>query len=248
MKAQRTLIMEILKFLLIFSILLYKTESITLNCRFYEPFEDFDYCCYVEKYFSTSRDNREISEVIGEHMNGKNHDRVEIIDIYEKETIFFPRGISKFFKNLQTVSILNSKLQRITKNDLKEFGDKLIKLKLAGNQLKVIEADLFEFNKNLEEIYLQRNQIIHIDLRTFDKLEKLKWLHIGENLCWTARDGNGYGRDFIRGQIQKLEDQCKDELYMESGNKINQIIFMVLILIFFILIFVTVFLKIKKRT
>lgn len=157
----------------------------------------------------TSKSGREISAVQGQHFTGKSSNDVKFFDVYQKSINLFPRGVTKFFKNIEIVQIYGSNLQEVTKLDLREFNAKLKILWLDSNKIKVIDADLFEFNKNLELITLIDNQIVHIENGAFSGLKKLQVLHVNENPC-TVDSDFGDNRPQVLKLIPKVEKQCKD--------------------------------------
>lgn len=210
-----------MKFSLIFLgifILAVESQSLGLDCE-YLTNNDLTYQCDVKnKELITSKDNREITKVQGDHIWRFTNDRVQYFKAYEKQVKFFPRGLTKFFKNLNSISIHYGNLQEITKFDLEEFGEKLINLWLWENEIQVIHGDLLEFNRNLVWIELQRNKIIRIDSGAFDNQPKLKYLYLGNNEC--TFDDDDYvaynDREKVLQVIQKTEETCKIQKFEEN--------------------------------
>jgi hypothetical protein len=183
------------------SILCDRTESFTVNCKF--SYFNQEYGCDVENIeLITSKENRDISQVKSQHLDGKANNDVKWLIFDNKEVKFFPRSLTKFFKNVETVKITNSNLQEITQDDLKEFGKKLKKLCLGGNEIEFIERNLFKYNANLEEISLTSNKIVYIESRVFDDLKKLSNLNFNNNPCTKDFYGNNIN------DIRSLEISC----------------------------------------
>jgi hypothetical protein len=139
---------------------------------------------------------------------------------FVKKVNYFPRGLTKFFKNLEIVYIYNGNLQEVSKNDLKEFGENLKKLLLDHNEIRVIEGDLFEFSPNLNDIDLRSNKIVHIDLEAFDKLDELKSLHMEKNSCTSDDKKVVYGRSEVLELIRDVEKSCKNPNLAVNADQI----------------------------
>lgn len=112
-----------MKFLIIFlTFYFYSIESFLLDCEFGHE-SDLGYACRAQnENLVTSKENREITKVQGQHIWGEN-DEVLFFYAYQKKVNYFPRGITKFFKNIENILINDGKLKEITKEDLKEFGE-----------------------------------------------------------------------------------------------------------------------------
>jgi hypothetical protein len=189
-----------------------------IDCKYYDsPYSS--YSCEVQNNpVTTSKDSRDITGIRGNHQSGKTDNDVIHFTIYGKTANFFPRGITKYFKNINYVSINNANLKKITKEDLKEFGDNLKKLYLSYHQIEVIEADLFIYNKNLQEIYITDNKIKHIETGAFDHLKNLEDLHLFDNPCTSSVIATALSRSVVIKVIQNVEKSCKDQNLMVWEN------------------------------
>jgi hypothetical protein len=185
------------------------SANIELECKYNELISRGYYCEVQNAILISSKDDREIFEVRGQHMSGKNNDDVKTFYCKDKKVNFFPRNITKFFPNIATIFINWADLQEIQKEDLKPFGRKLKNLWLGSNKIRVIEGDLFYFSPNLERIDLSRNKIIHIDSRAFDVLEKLHSLWVNTNPC-TSNDNQAWYNHSKVLQIIGDVEKCKD--------------------------------------
>jgi hypothetical protein len=213
---------QILILICIFAVL-NKCESIVIDCGNFggHPY----YTCYVKNdQVPTSEDSRDITGIRGNHSIGKTDDDVTHFAIYGKTANFFPRGITKYFKNINYVSINNANLIEISKEDLKEFGDKLKELYLQFNKIEVIEADLFTYNKNLQLIDLRVNKIKHIDDGAFDHLKNLNQLILHENPCTPPGiTADAKSRSEVMKLIKTVEEKCKDHSYAFLQGKNDEI-------------------------
>lgn len=186
------------------------SSTLTLDCLYSDHSAEYGYRCQVlNKEFITSKEDREITEVQGDHEEGKNNEDVNWFMAFYKKIHFFPRGVTKFFKNIERVEINAADLKEITKDDLKQFGDNLKELWLVDNEIEVIRADLFENNKNLRLISFFNNKINQIDVGAFNGLQSLKSLHLNSNLC-TTFENSAYGdREKVLKLIKNVEMKCK---------------------------------------
>lgn len=201
--------------LIIFTVFCAGSANVTLECL-YLVHQSYGYKCEVQNsVLITSEGDRTISEVRGQHLRGKTNDDVKYFISYSKQIDFFPRGLTKFFKNIEIVEIRSSKLKEIIKEDLKEFGDKLKELMLYPCEIEVIQSDLFEFNRNLARFDINHNKIRHIGDKTFDGLEKLKTIFLSPNPCFPSESSNKHNDSskvlqIIRDDVSK----CKDPNYV----------------------------------
>lgn len=117
-----------------------------------------------------------------EHPVGASNDKVNTLLIYEQICEYFPAGLDKYFKGLLGIAIQKSGLKRITRNDLRPFGD-LKSLSLFGNKLIVLESNLFYFNPKLELISLFQNNLQHVSPNILDGLVHLRSIYLNSNPC-----------------------------------------------------------------
>jgi Leucine-rich repeat (LRR) protein len=192
-------------FLLTLTILIGGSKSIVLKCK-YEKYR-LGYACIVNnsELVVSTNDKQSISEVQGTHTSGLSNNDVRAFKSNGKTAIFFPRGLTIFFKNIETVQIINGKLQKISKDDLRQFGGNLKKLWLDNNELQEIKGDLFEFNPNLENMSFTSNKIVHIDSGAFDGLVKRDYLNLSKNPCTEFMEN----KNFLE-IIREVEKSCKN--------------------------------------
>lgn len=145
-----------------------------------------------------------ITTVIGEHPVGAANDKVNTVLAFEQVCDFFPVGLEKFFKNLTGIAIQKSGLKRISKSDLKPFGQ-LRSISLFGNKLKTLESDLFMYNPLLELISLFANQIKHVHPNVLNGLTRLKHAYFNSNVCI---DEDGLTEEQIGKLKCKFTEKC----------------------------------------
>lgn len=96
---------------------------------------------------------------------------------------FLPRGIEKFFPQVQGISISNSKLKSITKHDLEAFKD-LKEFFLQQTELEALEKDVFEFNGELRGVSIKNNSKLRlVGEDILDSLSKLEVVNFQFNQC-----------------------------------------------------------------
>jgi hypothetical protein len=120
-----------------------------------------------------------------------------------QETIWYlPKGIDKFFPNLNNLAVDNCELKEITQDDLKVFP-KLVRLELNHNDIKVLQKDLFKFNPKIYYIKLSRNEINFIDAKVFDNLNSLDIVDLELNRCMSDK--------YIGNQIVEMKKVIADK-------------------------------------
>lgn len=210
---RRVLKMKIF-FALTLLIYAYHCEAIEVECDFFD-YAFMHYTCGVKNpVLITLKDDRTITsmKMKRQHWIRRSDESVTGFQAYGTVVKFMPRGILKFFKNIEFIGIVDAGLEEVTKEDLKDFGANLKILDLSGNEIEVIHADLFEFNPNLEMIHFEKNQIKQIGDGTFNGLKELSYLRLNLNPC-TAEAGVGDAwnrRVEVLKVIKNVEPICKD--------------------------------------
>lgn len=184
-----------------------KVESIQFECEYAVNLLS-EYYCEAKELEITSRDDRTITEISGNHEDGKFNEDVKYFSCEEQTVNFFPLQLSIFFPNLERVEIKNSNLLEVQSSDLRQFRGNLDEIWLDNNQLEVLEANLFKFNPNLNEIHLNNNKIKHIEDGAFNGLKKLQSLFLRGNPCV---DNFVWGnKTELLSFIPEVERKCKD--------------------------------------
>lgn len=195
--------------LIIFVALISFCEGIDVYCM-YDAKTPYGYrCTGINSPFITSKEESEVTSVAGPHLPGKTNDDVKFFEVQDQDTIYFPSGLTKYFKNIESIQLASTKLKELTKEDLKEFGGKLKNLWLYDNDITVIQADLFQYNPNLEFINLGDNKVAQVELGAFNGLDKLHTLWLFSNPC---RNGiyDDKNRTQLLMQIKEIEANCKN--------------------------------------
>lgn len=197
-----------MKFLTLLMLLwCYEGLSVELKCKFeVDPHVGY-LCINKNEELITSEDAREIISVQGQHLTGKNNDDVITFFSDFQKVNFFPRGLTKFFKNIEKIQLGFGSIKELTKEDLQQFGDKLKDFYFYGNELETVKADLFEFNPNLESISFRANKIKAVESGAFGGLNHLKALFFSFNTCINS---DKVDREEVLELIKKVETDCKN--------------------------------------
>lgn len=171
-----------------------------------EPISEYQ-CSVQNNALITSRDNREISKVNGEHVLHRADEDVTQFFCAGSKVKFFPLKLTEKLRNLNSVTIQNAKLREITNTDLEQFGGRLRHLDLYDNDISFLSSDLFESNPHLEYFSIQFNQIQVIGFGTLSGLNDLTHLGFGNNPCFPF-DDEGNEHSSVSAKVQRIETQC----------------------------------------
>lgn len=132
-----------------------------------------------------------------------------IIFTINRQTVnYMPKGIGKFFPGISGLSIIQSKLKVIDKDDLQPF-DRLVVLYLNGNELETLSGDLFDHNPLLRDLFVNGNKLKSIGSKIFTKLTLLEYADFDDNICINDRAPSQL---WIPAFIEKLRQQCPDSV------------------------------------
>lgn len=166
---------------------------------------DADYKCDVLSTLILSQS--EVTNVSTEHHDISNSD--DEFNFFLSDGNFFesfPRNLGKFFKNLSSISIHNSKIYFIEKEDLESIGDKLINLDLVGNGIQVLDYDLFHHNPNIQKISFKNQPLKYVGRGAFENLKKLNELILSKNTCYNGQISGIISSDFVTN----VENRCSE--------------------------------------
>lgn len=177
-----------------------------IKCKYEE-----NYYCRVEE-FPTRREGRQfIRDPFGIHLIDNRNNSRQITEvnrvIFDNITVkLFPRNLENCFVNLQEIFITFCGLKEIKGDDLKPFGEKLLKVFLNDNLIEVIESDLFAYNLNLKTINLADNKIKSIASETFKNLNHLETLNLKNNIC--ISDESEKDQNVTKNLILIIQEKC----------------------------------------
>ncbi|CAH1733667.1 unnamed protein product [Chironomus riparius] len=134
-----------------------------------------------------------------------------------KIIFYLPKGIVKFFPNLEMLEVIQSELKEISSTDLEPF--RILKyLDLSGNNIATLEGKLFQFNSKLEVLILNDNEISTVDQLTFYGLYNLKFLGFQRNRCFSdmTKDASA-----VQNMIDAIKFSCSEDNNRHSMNLEN---------------------------
>ncbi|CRK90099.1 CLUMA_CG003817, isoform A [Clunio marinus] len=128
-------------------------------------------------------DNRNISDVIGNHTADFNNSNVQAVAIAAQNlSNGIPLNFDMFFPNLTVLSFSNVGLTSVSRSDISPYLS-LQLLILFNNQLESLEGDLFSDTPMLQYINLNSNRIRHLGPNIFAPLVNLRTLRMQNNVC-----------------------------------------------------------------
>ncbi|KAL7047834.1 hypothetical protein ACKWTF_003116 [Chironomus riparius] len=111
-------------------------------------------------------------------------------------------------------------LNEIRQSDLKPFS-KLVTLYFPCNNIEMLEVDLFIFNHKLEFIDLSNNKIQFINSGAFDRLYKLSYLSLDNNIC--INNSTEENADDLEEFITSAEFNCNPKLFNRLEKKLHKL-------------------------
>lgn len=102
---------------------------------------------------------------------------------------FLLDGISEIFSGLGKISIVNCGLLILKKQNLKQFGKKLVQADFSYNFLTFLDdRNLFNYNPNLKKIDFSGNFLQFIDVNLFNSFEGNLEINFSNNLCINSNE------------------------------------------------------------
>lgn len=146
-----------------------------------------------------------VEKISGRHVTSSDNDDVQVISIKNSVCEYLPTGFEKFFKNVEGIAIVNSKLKAITMSDLRPFP-KLRNLWLPENCLKTLEGNLFAHNPQLKVVNFHNNYIETIASGLFTLHSSLEHVYLDDNVCIESNATDSFE---MRDLIQEIKEDCQ---------------------------------------
>lgn len=201
--------MNLLKIFLIF-IVVTQSESMILDCT-YSDYKEGEwltrgpgYQCVSTVNLLDDSDPSVVSNVTGNHAEGKTNNDVDAFWIYGQGIKSVPKGIEAFFPNLKAITFGNNKITAVTRDDIRVFTT-LEYLSFYDNELTMLDDDLFTSSPTLLYVELGTNQIRNIEKNTFKPLKSLTTLRMDKNSCI---DKNAFTREEVQSLTSSLPESC----------------------------------------
>lgn len=124
-----------------------------------------------------------VTEIRGTHSEGSNNVDVKGFTIEGQKILTkIPKGIEKFFLNLQAFNWVSGNISTIDSSTLKPFPNILL-IGLGGNNLVTIDGDLFQYTRWLRLIWININKLEHIGHDLLTGLSDLRYANFQLNSC-----------------------------------------------------------------
>ncbi|CRL08203.1 CLUMA_CG020936, isoform A [Clunio marinus] len=189
--------------------LIYKTQGLNINCEFSvkEVVNVGEaYVCEI-KETTVVEENDLVASVSGEHLPGKYNEDVEALIAENQKIYYLPSEIENFFPALQSISILNSELKKVSMENLKWFPD-LVACDFSGNLIESLDENMFAFNARLKYVLFNSNNLRNINSNVFDSLNELEVVDLRNNICIDE----SYERlEDISTLKKHIEEKCTQE-------------------------------------
>jgi len=182
-----------------------------IPCRYTE----FTYP-HGEKFYGCLIENQQIPEdcelkFTAKHSEGKTNNDVHHIKFDNCTVTKVPQGLKKIFLNLKNLEIDNSKLKKITKNDLIEYKY-MERFSFRFNDLEFLPGDLFEGFEYLNLLTFNGSKLCVIEPNILDGLDNLK------NVWFTANPN--YNKCYsihpiynTNSTIQEIKDDLHEKYF-----------------------------------
>lgn len=169
--------------LLFTSCMLFASDGIILDCTYsvinFWKINNL-YSCSARILFIG--DLRTVSDVTQNHLAPKTNSDVTGVAIRAQDIRLLPRNLNEFYPNLESYDFLSSKIQEISREDLKGFP-KLKQLHLNDNQITSISPNTFDDNPLLIAVSFINNPILYVAHNVFDNLLNLYELRFDGARC-----------------------------------------------------------------
>lgn len=194
------------------------SHGVSLNCTFKEhsSYWGQKYACVVEN-LTTSETNRIVTEVKGNHIDGKTNDDVVKVFVQHQYCPYLPINLGTFFKNLEILYVLKSNVSHLTNDDLTG----LTKLKLfdvSHNPIERLHHDFFKGHDTIEIISFYDCKLTFIDKGSLSPLVHLKEGHFQGNPCIDFR---GDDESLLPALIREVHQNCQDKQGMRHNINVT---------------------------
>lgn len=189
---------------LILLIIASTANAITLQCQFHDS--NWGYKCTDTLLAITSRNNRALTEVEGEHIKGRNAEDVLAFAAFKRQIFYMPRELGESFSSLKYISIKSCGLRELTCGDLEQFGERLTYLWLCNNEIEFIDKNLFKNNPNLAILNLIGNKIKFVEPGAITELAFPHSIYFGNNPCFSG--SISYDEEGLPDFVAEIESKC----------------------------------------
>jgi hypothetical protein len=219
--------MKLLLVIILVALSITLSTAVNLECEFklFDASYGELYTC-VSEDLETIDDDNLVTDVCGNHINGKNDKDVKQFYVFNQSVEYFPGGLSSKFPNLESIVVKNSSLHFLFKTDLFELSN-LKYFDVSGNEIEILSPRLFEDNADLMEVHFEDNKISSISNDLLDPMVDLKVLKLFNNIC-VQKDSDI--KSFLSNANdikKKLQEKCpisEEDLAEISSKQVENLV------------------------
>ena len=185
------------------------SSAMHMDCIFYEAKVDtlgMIYTCFVADVRNSS-ENR-LKFVQGDHLSGKKNVDLSGFEVENIKIPSIPSNLGKFVTNLKALAWIQTDLDSIKADDLKQFPH-LIFLEVTRNLLTSLDSDLFKHNPNIKMINFENNRLSNIGESILDGLNHLTTVNFKSNYC--TIDHVAHKKSEIKKIKKLIAENCSEK-------------------------------------
>lgn len=218
-----------MKSLILILAIISTARAVTFNCTFaFWSSSNLPtvYTCYFPEV-SNFDEGEIVTAVDGWHRTGKSNVDVKALLIQDVPHLsFFPRGLEKFFPNLEAFYIRNSSISALTGDELEPFKN-LYWFQLAfSRNFERVPENLFDSKPLMRHISFYANNIKYVGENLFRNLPDLNYLNFQDNNCINKYAENN--NEEIQALIEHLQSDCMDVTFLTAPStecgELNEVI------------------------
>lgn len=194
--------------------LVIKADAFDMHCDFsadYWPYKAGKICETASLEIISP--NQVVTSINGKVGSFYDNQKVEKLHINSRGLQFMPKGLDKFFPDLEAIWIENSELRTIEQDDLKPFSS-LKDLYMVNNKIDKLDSDLFQFNPELRAIQFNANKIKFIGRNILSPLPRLDQADFSNNDCINKF---AYEKKEFPELIAEMETKCAPPTTAEAS-------------------------------
>ena len=194
------------------------TKSIVLQCKFenISTVYGYEYSCVAENV-RTILNDRNITEVRGNHDQNSSDHSVKRLMIKNQTCPYLPLNIGSFFTNLESLYVMNSKVQHLLKGDLNGLNNLKV-FDVSHNPIEKLEADFFTELLSIHTVSFYNCRLKFIDPTALDSLVNLEHATFTKNICIDFQDDDDYIED-LKAEIIKNCSNYTEEFEHDQSEE-----------------------------
>lgn len=199
-------LVKMLTFLLIFQVLLYSVESVTIDCTcgigsYAEIVKEPAYTCSVID-LKISLEEDIVDRVNRQHEVGNTSSEVKLLKIIDQCLPELPENLDSFFATIDGLEVLNSGLKTIQKEKFSDYKN-LKYLNLMKNKIETLHDGVFSNSPTLQYILLNNNRLKVIGSAVFTPITNLKYVDVRRNTCLCRKAESEKDFPALKEEIKK---------------------------------------------